>query len=124
MAIAIVMFTTCLDAFTALDLFFHTKTSHSKHLQWLQIQKIIYTSSLKHRLNWALQMPINYRRIGIKWQISQIPSRSAFLVHRLLTSILGFGASPLTSDAAAQFSQGHQNTILNEYDLSLATLPS
>ncbi|KAL4929876.1 uncharacterized protein BDV17DRAFT_290232 [Aspergillus undulatus] len=92
---------TFLNAAIALDLFLITKATYSDHVQWLQNQKTKgFQPSLGHRVNWALQMPVNYRRIGTKWRISQsplfdsatadhVPTRTVFLIHRLLTTILG-----------------------------------
>ncbi|KAL4940766.1 hypothetical protein BDV06DRAFT_223779 [Aspergillus oleicola] len=99
----IILLFTWLTAATALDLFFITKATYGEHTQWLQERKMGFEPTFLHRLNWALQMPMNYRRINTKWQISQIPpfdsdvpdyvpTKTVFLLHRLLTTILGFGA--------------------------------
>ncbi|KAL4922902.1 membrane bound O-acyl transferase family-domain-containing protein [Aspergillus aurantiobrunneus] len=132
---------TWLNVFTALDLFFYTNATYSEHVHWLRGRNVDLVPTLKHRINWALQMPINYRRVGTKWQISQIPpfdpekpgfipSRTTFLLYRLLETVLVLGtssyfwANPITSDVRIHFTEEQQKVILNEYDLSIRALPS
>ncbi|KAL4997901.1 membrane bound O-acyl transferase family-domain-containing protein [Aspergillus recurvatus] len=132
----------------ALDLFFLTQVTYAEHVEWLsrsqKNKNVVVSPSLTYRLLWAIVMPVNYRRIGTKWQISSIPpfdvetpssipTRTAFLIHRLLTSIIGFSAvhslvawsSRSANVGVGEYSTGTlQKNTLDAYDLSLPTLPT
>ncbi|KAL4985196.1 membrane bound O-acyl transferase family-domain-containing protein [Aspergillus falconensis] len=130
----------------ALDLFFFTRVTYAEHIEWLsrsqKNKNMNISPSLTHRLLWALVMPVNYRRIGTKWQISHIPpfdvetpssipTRTGFLIHRLLTSIIAFsvvyslvaGSTRSANVGVGEYPTGTvQKNMLDAYDLSLPTL--
>ncbi|KAL3474596.1 membrane bound O-acyl transferase family-domain-containing protein [Aspergillus californicus] len=131
----------CTNICTALDLFFHSNVTYDEHIDWLRTQKGTFRPTMKHRVNWALQLPFNSRRIGTKWQISQVPpfdaekpkytpSRTAFLLQQLLSIIISgviaffFLGQPSVHGFAAHFTDERQKVMLDGCAISLAALPS
>ncbi|CBF78414.1 predicted protein [Aspergillus nidulans FGSC A4] len=120
------------------DLFFHSGITYNEHYDWLCKTKGYHPPfTLLQRANWAFAMIRNGRRVGTKWQVvpihpfdpdrpDYIPTRTTFLVHRLLTIFLWcivlyfLGGPPFHSAFPSYITKERQELLLDEYNLALS----
>ncbi|KAL2822690.1 hypothetical protein BDW59DRAFT_180855 [Aspergillus cavernicola] len=102
-----------MNTFSALDLFFHSRVTYDQHLEWLRSKKAnLQALTLPRRIRWALQMPLNYRRTFDTDRPDYIPTRTTFVLNRLLVTLL------------SHITLFFLSKIMNEFDFSLSNLPS
>ncbi|KAL6230117.1 hypothetical protein BDW75DRAFT_248933 [Aspergillus navahoensis] len=124
------------------DLFLHSGVTYNEHYEWLCRTKGHRPPfTLLQRARWACAMSNNGRRIGTKWQVvpthpfdpdrpDYIPTRTTFLVHRLLTIVLWcivlyfLGGPPFHFAFPPYITRERQEVLLDEYNLALYALPS
>ncbi|KAL4767319.1 membrane bound O-acyl transferase family-domain-containing protein [Aspergillus nidulans var. acristatus] len=120
------------------DLFFHSGVTYNEHYDWLCKTKGYHPPfTLLQRARWACAMSRNGRRVGTKWQIvpihpfdpdrpDYIPTRTTFLVHRLLTIFLWWialyflGGPPFHFAFPSYITKERQELLLDEYNLALS----
>lgn len=127
-----------LQVLSSFDLFFHSKASFPSHYGHFQSKAAKDAASYSKRVVWGLRQSLNHRRLNTKHQVGihpfdrenpgLVPSKSAFLVHRFITSILAFGAIHLflllkPPSPEIGYLQDHQDRI-NEFSLSLGAFPA
>ncbi|KAL5001364.1 membrane bound O-acyl transferase family-domain-containing protein [Aspergillus recurvatus] len=124
------------------DLFFHSGVTYNEHYEWLCRTKGHRPPfTLLQRVRWACAMSKNGRRVGTKWQVvpthpfdpdrpDYIPTRTSFLVHRLLTIVLWWivlyflGGPPFHFAFPSYITKEHQEVLLDEYNFAVSALAS
>ncbi|KAL4963637.1 wax synthase family protein [Aspergillus stella-maris] len=125
----------------ATDLLLWTRVTYAQHRQWTikQAKTPPQKDRLLIRMKWALQLPVNYRRVGTKWQVrpthpfdpdkpGYIPSRFNFVLHRMIAVLLSLLAlhyidRALFHDPVPQSSTREKRELsLDEWDFSITLL--
>ncbi|KKK20749.1 hypothetical protein AOCH_006761 [Aspergillus ochraceoroseus] len=91
---------TWMSVLNSLDVLLHSRINYPEHMEWKkhnpsQDAPVLYNTT-REKVELALNIPWNYRRVRTKWQIKNIPSfdptepgyvpnRWTFVAHRLLT---------------------------------------
>lgn len=122
------------------DLFFHSGVTYDEHYNWLCKTKGYNPPfTLLQRARWACAMSGNGRRVGTRWQVAPthpfdtdrpdyIPTRTPFLVHRLLTIVLWsiilyfLGGSLFHFAFPSYITDERQEVLLDEFDFGLSAL--
>ncbi|KAL4955186.1 membrane bound O-acyl transferase family-domain-containing protein [Aspergillus filifer] len=134
--------TASMNTFNAADLLLWTRVTYSQHRAWTvkQAKPPPQQNILLVRLKWALQLPLNYRRVGTKWQVrpthpfdpdrpGYIPSRLSFGLHRMIAVLVSLltlyylRGAIFHDPIPASYTQEKQELLLDEWDFSIRVLP-
>ncbi|KAL4931309.1 uncharacterized protein BDV17DRAFT_288853 [Aspergillus undulatus] len=104
-----------MNTFSALDLFLYSGVAYTQQLNWLE------SKSKGHVRSGGLPLGRGFNPAD---SVSSTPSRTSFILHRLLVAILCYICLFLLFGRAEDFPDLFVNNVLNEWKLSSATLPS